>query len=374
MIKKFTVSNFKSFKDPITLDFSKVKDYDFNKELIKNGLINKLLIYGDNSSGKSNLGFALMDITFHLSNNMVMNVENYNYYLNLDSVKANASFEYVFLFDNEEIIYRYEKNFERKLIKEEIIKNNKTLFYYDYLSNKCENEIEDFKNLNFTLRSENISALKFAMSNTFNISDDNPIKLIYNFVNGMLWFRSLRVNEFISNNFNNEKIDTFIISNNLEKDFEEFLNKAGINEEITSFSGSDGRKILGIKKKNFTVPFFQIASTGTISLTLFYYWLKAGFNGISFLFIDEFDAFYHTNLATSLVDMINKYSSFQSVLTTHDNSLLAANFVRPDAVMILRNNELKTLSESTNKILREGHNYRKLMEAGEFDEKDIVRS
>ena len=49
MLKKFVVENFKNFKDELILDFSKVRDYEFNKSLIKNGLVNKALIYGLNN-------------------------------------------------------------------------------------------------------------------------------------------------------------------------------------------------------------------------------------------------------------------------------------------------------------------------------------
>ena len=66
MLKKFTVKNFKNFKEKIVLDFSKVHEYEFNQNLIKNNLINKLLIYGPNNSGKSNLGAAIMDIIYYI--------------------------------------------------------------------------------------------------------------------------------------------------------------------------------------------------------------------------------------------------------------------------------------------------------------------
>ena len=38
MIKKFSVKNFKNFKEKLTLDFSKIRDYGFNQSLIKNNL------------------------------------------------------------------------------------------------------------------------------------------------------------------------------------------------------------------------------------------------------------------------------------------------------------------------------------------------
>jgi len=62
MLKKFTVSNYRSFENPITFDFTNVRDYDFNEECIKDGLINKAVIYGENAVGKTNLGQAISDV------------------------------------------------------------------------------------------------------------------------------------------------------------------------------------------------------------------------------------------------------------------------------------------------------------------------
>ena len=36
MIRKFSVENFKGFKEKITLDLSRTRDYSFNSNLIKN--------------------------------------------------------------------------------------------------------------------------------------------------------------------------------------------------------------------------------------------------------------------------------------------------------------------------------------------------
>ena len=144
MIKKFSVENFRSFKDKITLDFSTSREYDFNKHLIKNNLINKALIYGPNSSGKSNLGFALMDITAHLTDNSLNQPYfHFHYPMNIESGKNEILFEYVFVFDNQEITYKYAKDQTLSLLKEEIIVNNKTVFFYDYINNTFSNEIAE---------------------------------------------------------------------------------------------------------------------------------------------------------------------------------------------------------------------------------------
>ena len=67
MLKKFEVSNFKNFQKRICLDLSRVNNYPFNEDAIRNGILKTALIYGDNGSGKTNLGYALFDIILHLT-------------------------------------------------------------------------------------------------------------------------------------------------------------------------------------------------------------------------------------------------------------------------------------------------------------------
>lgn len=47
MLKRFEVTNFKGFKDTLLFDLS-ARDYAFNSEIVKNGLVNKAIIYGKN--------------------------------------------------------------------------------------------------------------------------------------------------------------------------------------------------------------------------------------------------------------------------------------------------------------------------------------
>ncbi len=58
MLKKFSVENFKGFQNKITFDIGSPSNYSFNSEIIENGCVTKGIIYGINSSGKSNLGIG----------------------------------------------------------------------------------------------------------------------------------------------------------------------------------------------------------------------------------------------------------------------------------------------------------------------------
>lgn len=367
MIKKFSVENFRGFKDKIVLDLSRTRDYDFNKQLIVSGITNKALIYGPNSSGKSNLGFALMDIASHLTDNNGNSIQSHiKYPKNFESNKSDILFEYVFCFNGKDITYRYAKNDHLILQSEEILADGKTIFYYDYVTSKYTNLIEETKSVNISNRVESISAIKYIRNNMFSFSEDNPIKLIVDFANQMLWFRSLRVNEFIGTNTSPEDIAQYIITNDYVDDFNDFLKKYSVNEYAVVEETNNGKRIY-TKKGDRSLPFFDACSTGTVSLTLLYYWKKKRFDDIQFLFVDEFDAFYHTKVSQMILKEINALSNFQSILTTHNSNLADNSLMRPDCYFILKDNVIKNFSDRTIKTIREGNNVGKMMLADEFE-------
>ena len=106
MLKRFEVENFKGFKNPLVMDFT-AREYEFNKNLIVNGIVNKAIVYGKNGVGKSCLGIAIFDIVWHLTDKERMQLKYLLNYLNLESNSSNAKFKYSFQFDEDEIIYEY---------------------------------------------------------------------------------------------------------------------------------------------------------------------------------------------------------------------------------------------------------------------------
>ena len=366
MLRKFSVKNFKNFKDKLVLDFTKVRDYEFNSNLIKNNLVNKMLIYGLNNSGKSNLGAAIMDITTHLTDTHGKNNTMYNYYINGNSSEKKVCFSYEFLLNNKEIKYSYNKDENANLLYEELLENNKLIYSYNYKTNEFVNTLEETKNLDLTKRnSDNMSVLKYIYNNTIYLSNDNSIKLLMEFVRNMLWFRSLNSNEFMGLMSNIEDLNDFIIKNNLLNDFEKFLKSCGQNFKLCIINNGF-KQVIGVKYKNYDAYFVDVASTGTKSLWLFYYWMNRTKN-VSFVFLDEFDAFYHYSLSKYILKYINNKNSFQSVLTTHNTYLITNELMRPDCYVLLKNGKATSFADSTTKTIRQAHNLEKLMLGGEFE-------
>lgn len=365
MLKSFKVKNFKNFKKNIILDFSATHDYEFSTQLIKNNLINKALIYGKNNTGKSNLGAAIMDITSHLTDNQCSNNPLYKYYINGDSKKRIAEFEYIFLFGDKEVTYRYKKNENMSLVgKEELYEGDTLLFQYNYTDNTFLNNIDEAKTLDLSKRNTSIPVLKFIFNNTQYWDQNSPVRKLKEFVDGMLWFRSLKSNEFMGIMSDNESLYDFIIKNNYLKKFESFLHDCGQDYNLCNMAVGS-KQIVGVNFGDGPVPFDKIASTGTLSLWVFFYWMNRS-NNVTFLYLDEFDAFYHFELAVHILNYINKREEFQSVLTSHNTYLIDNNIMRPDCYFKIANGEIKSLADSTLKKIRQVHNLEKMFLSKEF--------
>lgn len=366
MLKKFKVKGFKNFQKEIELDFSKTKDYEFNLHLIKNGLVNKMLIYGPNNSGKSNLGAAIMDITNHLTNYSGSDNIIYSYYINGDSSVNEVSFTYEFIFGDKEVEYTYVKNASRKLLVERMYENHELIFEYDYKKNDYTNKIKEAKDIDISKRNQDISVLRYLYINNIYMSENSSIRQMMEFVNGMLWFRSLNYNEFMGVMSNNEDLNDFILNNRLLKDFENFLKECGQDYKLCEID-QNGKKVIGVQYSNYCANFSLVASTGTRSLWLFYCWMNRLEKNISFVYLDEFDAFYHFELSMFVLKYINSKSDFQSILTSHNTFLIDNQLMRPDCYMLLKDGKIASFADRTKKYIRQAHNLEKMMLGDEFE-------
>ena len=363
MIKRFSVTNFKNFRDTCTLDLSRIRDYSFNTHLIKNNLVNKALLYGKNGSGKSNLGFALMDITTHLTDNL-RNPNNYLFSLNGDCASKTMCFRYEFDFNGKEVVYEYEKNENMVLMEERIYVSDELVFSYDYSSNRMDNHLPELDGLNrqaLLTRNMNNSVVKSIYGFSANLPEDSPIRLINEFASGMLWFRSLGSYEFMGTTNTIENVDQYLASDpEVLKGLQSFLSDCGLSYELHAISDISGKRVYA-HFANQDYPFFPIASTGTKSLCLFFYWMDKMKEHLKFLFLDEYDAFYHFNLSQGILCRVNSDPSFQAILTTHNPYLADNAIMRPDCYLNIKNGKIRSFADSTNRIIREGNSLERMV-------------
>ena len=150
---------------------------------------------------------------------------------------------------------------------------------------------------------------------------------------------------------------------NYVNDFKKFLKEIS-NQEFNFVEPQVNDKALICKYGNGTILFDLIASTGTQSLRLLYYWHKK-MDKTTFVFIDEFDAFYHFSLSLRVCKLLFGIKC-QVFLSSHNTYLMTNDLLRPDCNFILQNNKIKPLQACTEKELRFGHNIEKIYKAGAF--------
>lgn len=367
MLKKISVENFKGFKDKITLDIGSPSNYSFNSETIENGCVTKGIVYGINSCGKSNLGLAIFDLITHLTEKNKL-LRSYDLYLNMSGRKSFAEFEYVFIFADHEVIYRYKKTNVETLQEESLFIDEKEVVYYDFVKGEGFTRLEGSETLNATIKTDSpISRVKYVHSNsilTDNI-ENQVFKKFMDFVNRMLLFYSLDSRGYEGFMNGSESVAEGIVNSDRVEEFKEFLKENGIVYDLYPCV-IDGRKSVYCHFDNQDVDFFRIASTGTRSLALFYYWYIK-MQKASLVFIDEFDAFYHFELSESVQKRLNEIKGVQIFTTTHNTDLMSNDLLRPDCYFILKDNKIKAISELTEKELRLAHNLQKMYKAGAFN-------
>lgn len=368
MLKRFEVENFKGFKERLIFDLQ-AREYEFNKNLVVNGIVNKGIIYGKNGIGKSNLGIALFDIVLHLTDKERMNPIYLTEYLNLDSEKPYAEFKYIFMLGDDEVIYEYKKKDAYYLIEESLTINNSRVLFYNYFEKK-ENFVDKnlVGNLQIELLDNKLSIIKYIYRNT-PTNQESPLYKMMIFVENMLWYRGLSEGNTYCGFSNGATILVEGLYNSGKKEeFQKFLADNGLYYNLEWQLANGVHELMAVFPTKKKAPFMSIASTGTKSLFLYFFWSVAAFNKISFLFIDEFDAFFHYESAENIVLRLNCNKNFQTLLTSHNTYLMQNKLTRPDCCYIMTQNKITSLFNSTKKEIREAHNLEKMYINGAFNE------
>ena len=100
-----------------------------------------------------------------------------------------------------------------------------------------------------------------------------------------------------------------VISNDLVSELQAFLNDFGIRERLTARETPSGDIALYFEKSRL-IPFVENCSSGTVALLRLFNYFHAT-SVPSLLFVDEFDAFYHHDLAEKVVDYFKSQTGRQ---------------------------------------------------------------
>lgn len=356
MLKKFTVSNYKNFKDEISLDFSKIGEYSFNADCLS-----MRLIYGRNATGKTNFGRGLLDIKSLLCGMQSSGL------INEDGA---AKFKYEFKFGNDEVVYKYSRFANTELCDEELYINGEAII-------KC-----DFKNSKFDFQGLSIISAETVNTNRYLNKDEMDNEYVLPFLRWLINNTAFSDDSVLIQLFEYvRKMDMITVGNDLLysnrnflenlknpvylHNFEDFLNLMGIECKLVLQELPDGQVELYFSQ-NKLVPFYSTASSGTLALTSLYQKIVSN---LSLIYLDHFAAFYHYEMAEKLISFIkNKYPECQFIMTSHNTNLMTNKIMRPDCLFILSSKgTLTALCDATERELREGYNLEKMYISGEFE-------
>lgn len=364
MLAKFSVKNFRGFSERIELDLTRHSNYNFSTYAIKDDIIKNGIIYGPNGSGKTNFGLAIFDIVNHLTQKW----KKADYYANFTyagSQTTQVEFDYTFIFGGIPVEYRYTKDYHGILRSEEMIVQGRQVFRREAGKFAIDQKVFPMDTAiqkNLADNANNIPIVNFLLT-SYPLAADHYLLQLQKFVNGMLWFRSLDIREFIGLESNIYLLDEYIIKNKLIDDFRRFLlNVSGQDFKFAAPNAGDKILFCMIDKKR--IPFDLIASTGTQHLKLLYFWISKMGNA-TFVFIDEFDAFYHFKLSFEVCKRLFTLPC-QVFTSSHNTYLMTNDLLRPDCNFILNDNKIKPLCDCTDKELRFGHNIEKLFRGDTF--------
>ncbi len=362
MLLEFSVCNFLSFKEMITFSLEAGSITELKDNVTKEGkykVLRSAVIYGANSSGKSNFIKALDFMVTTIKNSSKINsTDKLNvspFLLNVETENQPSFFEILFVINNGYDCKRYRYGFEidndkvhsewlyilnEKSKKEDVyfVRNNDGIGVADIF--------EEAKGLESKTRD---NGLFISLADQFNSKTANAVMIKLsrtNILSGIEHETSINAtNVLYSDDKHKSGIEDFI--EKLDLGFNKFLvdddtSKTFRNRVKTLHSKFDAK---GKVVSNVEFKMNEQESSGTNKIFdlsgYIVFTLKYGLT----LVVDELDAKLHPILTQSIITLFNNpetnTKNAQLIFTTHDTNLLGANLFRRDQIWFTEKNNFE---------------------------------
>ena len=359
MLLEFTVGNFLSFKEKKTFSLeaasiSEYKDNVVQKDKYK--VLRTAVIYGANSSGKSNfikaLEFMINTVRNSSKLNSTDNLGAKPFLLNDKTENLPSHFEILFTkFGNR---YRYGFELDNEKIHDEwlyILKENskkETLYFLRNINGIGVSDV--FEEANGFIENTRENGLFLSLLDQLNIELAKEIMRSFAYIfiqSGVEHEDSINMTSVVHQNNNyQETIEKLI--NRLNLGFRSFLIESDSNKSfkkrintIHNIFDDNGKKVgerefkLVENESSGTNKVFDISGHIAFTLSL----------GLQ-LFIDELDAKLHPILTKEIIKLFNNPETnpqnAQLVFTTHDTNLLGAQLFRRDQIWFTEKDDCET--------------------------------
>lgn len=310
MLLKLTIENAFSIKK-LELDFTKAR-YAYRSDMIYNDtIVNPIVLYGYNGSGKSSLfkAMAFLASFFLEGDNYPLEI---NYLLEQQAVKEKqsnylfSSFKLTFKIAN--LVYNYNLLYNHEFIKEELDENNKHLLvrindiYTTYLYHE---EMNKVKNPNKSVLLE--------------LSSIMP--LVYDFLSNISVVLDNRINTVAKVLANHNLYDLFLEH---QKDIVDILKDFPL---IPSFEIVKKNFKYELKFENNYLPVTYL-SKGSFNICLILSLLLTSPSN-SLLFIDDLDSNLHPFILERIIKLANE-KEIQLIFSSHNTHIMQ--LLRPDQI------------------------------------------
>lgn len=382
MLVKFSVCNFLSFKENTSISFSASslteyrEDNIFDSPVSDSGLLKSLIIYGANSSGKSNLfsalgfmkrfvlnsskdstsGEEIMVERFRLSTETFNKPSSFELELIIENTKYRYGFEVDINRVHSEYLYYQVKTKEYVLFKREfqniirgkkIDKTNEKLFeitrenalflsvcaqFNDSLATLI---IKEIRNINFLNGVDDFSSTEYTARM---LDDETSNTLINNLLRSAnLGFKELKVERVAT--------EDLLAKSEIPKELHKIILKNNPENNIVSTK----HDVYNEKKEIVNAEFFDLHSSESLGTRKFF--ALAGpivdtlLNG-KLLIIDEFDSRLHPELCKGIIRLFNSkrnnQRNAQLIIASHNSSFInpGNKLFRRDQIIIARKNKL----------------------------------
>lgn len=397
MIINFSVKNFRSIKDEITIEFNASSDKDhlnFITETKYCNVLNANAIYGLNASGKSNIirAMQLVDMLVYMSFKDDKSLERVIAPFLFDSTSKNQPSEFNINFIHNEVRYEYGFTADKKQIYSE--------WMYTYPNKKAQllftrelsNDVYDYKfGTNYKGERESIkklvpkSALFLSVARSLEQKSITGVsdwfsKLSIELANRHTEMDKQRAIDYIEENtITKEEMIAFLISadisiSNFDIKEETVIVPEDFPDALKEFISDKNKEVITqhfVAGQSYSLNFSD-ESSGTQQVFNFAAQIIRVIKNGGVLVIDELNSFLHPLLVKHIVGLFGNLKTnpkhAQLIFTTHETSIMTTSFLRRDQIWFCdKNKEQSTMLYSAQEFSqRKTDNLEKAYLAGRY--------
>lgn len=357
MLLEFTVGNFLSFKEKKTFSFEAGNITELKDNVVKEGkykVLRSAVIYGANSSGKSNFIKALNFMVNIVKNSTKLNsIDKLNakpFLLNVDKQNEPSFFEILFL-DSIGVRYRYGFELDNDKIHSE---------WFYTLNPSSKNELllysrnqqgigvsEDFAHAEKFIENTRDNALFIGILDQFNFKVPKDLMMYFSFIkvrSGIDHDESVLMTDII---YHDDKYKSILekLIKNLDLGFKGFkideINSLPVKNAFKTYHNLYDNQ--GNVISDFEFSLHENESSGTNKIFDLSGYLILVLELGLILVVDELDSKLHPILTQEIIKLFNNPETnpkkAQLIFTTHDTNLLSANLFRRDQIWFTEKDE-----------------------------------